>query len=160
LGNGDSACCPSLLLYRARRGWAGSACGLTGSQTRRRDGNGPALRRGGKDEQRELEFGAQGISDSDQQYEVTQQINSIRALVEEWRQGPESQTPYQFSFRRVKASLGFVLGFVLGFGATCSVSLSLAMIRSTSLLQARGRSCVVTPAKRVMARLATQACLA
>ena len=48
-------------------------------------------KRGGKDEQRELEFGAQGLSDSDQQYEVTQQINSIRALVEEWRQAPESQ---------------------------------------------------------------------
>jgi type III restriction enzyme len=48
-------------------------------------------KRGGKEEQRELEFGAQGLSDSDQQYEVTQQINSIRALVEEWRQAPESQ---------------------------------------------------------------------
>jgi hypothetical protein len=48
-------------------------------------------KRGGKDEQRELEFGAQGLSDGDQQYEVTQQINSIRALVEEWRQAPESQ---------------------------------------------------------------------
>jgi type III restriction enzyme len=48
-------------------------------------------KRGGKDEQRELEFGAQGLSDSDQQYEATQQINSIRALVEEWRQAPESQ---------------------------------------------------------------------
>ena len=47
--------------------------------------------RGGKDEQRELESGAQGLSDSDQQYELTQQINSIRALVEEWRQAPESQ---------------------------------------------------------------------
>jgi type III restriction enzyme len=47
-------------------------------------------KRGGKGEQRELEFGAQGLSDSDQQYEVTQQINSIRALVEEWRQTPES----------------------------------------------------------------------
>jgi type III restriction enzyme len=45
-------------------------------------------KRGGKGEQRELEFGAQGLSDSDQQYEVTQQINSIRALVEEWRQAP------------------------------------------------------------------------
>jgi len=48
-------------------------------------------KRGGKDEQRELEFGAQGLSDSDRQYEVTQQINSIRALVEEWRLAPESQ---------------------------------------------------------------------
>jgi type III restriction enzyme len=48
-------------------------------------------KRGGKNEQRELEFGAQGLSDSDQQYEVTQQINSIRALVEKWRQAPESQ---------------------------------------------------------------------
>jgi len=48
-------------------------------------------KRGGKDEQRELEFGAQGLSNSDQQYEVTQQINSSRALVEEWRQAPESQ---------------------------------------------------------------------
>ena len=48
-------------------------------------------KRGGKHEQRELEFGAQGLSDSDQQYEVTQQINSIRALVEEWRQAPERQ---------------------------------------------------------------------
>jgi len=47
-------------------------------------------KRGGKHEQRELEFGAQGLSDSDQQYEVAQQINSIRALVEEWRQTPES----------------------------------------------------------------------
>jgi hypothetical protein len=56
--------------------------------------NDPILKprqRGGKDEQRELEFGAQGLPDSDQQYEVTQQINSIRALVEEWRQAPESQ---------------------------------------------------------------------
>jgi len=39
-------------------------------------------KRGGKDEQRQLGFGAQGLSDSDQQYEVTQQINSIRALEE------------------------------------------------------------------------------
>ena len=56
-------------------------------------------KRGGKDEQRELEFGAQGLSDSDQQYEVTQQINSIRALVEEALVGaaapqePESSDP-------------------------------------------------------------------
>jgi type III restriction enzyme len=41
--------------------------------------------------QRSLEIEAQGISTDDQQYEVTQQINSIRALVEEWRQAPESQ---------------------------------------------------------------------
>jgi type III restriction enzyme len=50
--------------------------------------------RGGKGEeslQRSLEFEAQNISTDDQQYEVTQQINSIRALVEEWRQAPESQ---------------------------------------------------------------------
>jgi len=47
------------------------------------------------------------------------------------------------------------LGFVLGCGDTCSVSLSLAMIRSTSRVQARGRSFVVTRAKRVKARLAT-----
>jgi len=51
------------------------------------------------------------------------------------------------------------LGFVLGCGDTCSVSLSLAKIRSTSRVQARGRSCVVTPAKRVRARLVMQACL-
>jgi hypothetical protein len=36
-------------------------------------------------------IGAQDLSDEKQQYEVTQQINSIRALVEEWRQAPESQ---------------------------------------------------------------------
>ena len=48
-------------------------------------------KRGGKAEQRELELDAQGISDNDQQYEVTQQINSIRTLVDEWRQAPESQ---------------------------------------------------------------------
>jgi hypothetical protein len=56
--------------------------------------NDPILKprqRGGKDEQRELGFGAQELSDSDQQYDLTQQINSIRALVEEWRQAPESQ---------------------------------------------------------------------
>lgn len=51
-------------------------------------------KRGGKGElaqQRVLELDAQGLSADDQQYEVTQQINSIRALVEEWRQAPESQ---------------------------------------------------------------------
>jgi len=49
-------------------------------------------KRGGKEEQRVLEFEAQGVSaESDQQYEVTQQVNSIRALVDEWRQAPESQ---------------------------------------------------------------------
>lgn len=48
-------------------------------------------KRGGKDEQRELEFGAQWLSHSDQQYEFTQQVNSIRSLAEEWRQAPESQ---------------------------------------------------------------------
>jgi type III restriction enzyme len=51
-------------------------------------------KRGGKGEQahqRSLEIEAQNISTDDQQYEVTQQINSIRALVEEWRQAPESQ---------------------------------------------------------------------
>ena len=47
--------------------------------------------RGGKGEQRALEFEAQGVAEDDQQYEVTQQINSIRKLVEEWRQAPESQ---------------------------------------------------------------------
>ena len=51
-------------------------------------------KRGGKGEQahqRSLEIEAQNISTDDQQYEVTQQINSIRALVEEWQQAPESQ---------------------------------------------------------------------
>ena len=51
-------------------------------------------KRGGKGEQlqqRSLELEAQGISTDDQQYEVTQQINSIRSLVQEWRQSPESQ---------------------------------------------------------------------
>ena len=48
-------------------------------------------KRGGQGEQRALEFGAQGVSEREQQYEVSQQINSIRALVEEWRQAPESQ---------------------------------------------------------------------
>jgi type III restriction enzyme len=51
-------------------------------------------KRGGKGEQlqqRSLELEAQGISPNDQQYEVTQQINSIRSLVQEWRQSPESQ---------------------------------------------------------------------
>ena len=49
-------------------------------------------KRGGKEEQRVLEFEAQWVSaESDQQYEVTQQVNSIRALVDEWRQAPESQ---------------------------------------------------------------------
>lgn len=47
-------------------------------------------KRGGKGEQRELELGAQWLSHSDQQYEFTQQINSIRTLEEEWRQAPES----------------------------------------------------------------------
>ena len=36
-------------------------------------------KRGGKEEQRVLEFEAQGLSENDQQYEVTQQVNSIRA---------------------------------------------------------------------------------
>jgi len=51
-------------------------------------------KRGGKGEQvqqRSLGIGAQDLSDEKQQYEVTQQINSIRALVEEWRQAPECQ---------------------------------------------------------------------
>ena len=48
-------------------------------------------KRGGKEEQKVLEFEAQGLSETDQQYEVTQQVNSIRALVDEWRQAPESQ---------------------------------------------------------------------
>ena len=49
-------------------------------------------KRGGKEEQRVLEFGAQQVSgESDQQYEVTQQVNSIRELVNEWRQAPENQ---------------------------------------------------------------------
>ena len=50
-------------------------------------------KRGGKGEQahqRSLEIESQTISTDDQQYEVTQQINSIRVLVEEWRQAPES----------------------------------------------------------------------
>ena len=49
-------------------------------------------KRGGKEEQRVLEFEAQGVAaEGDQQYEVTQQVNSIRALVDEWREAPESQ---------------------------------------------------------------------
>lgn len=48
-------------------------------------------KRGGKEEQRVLEFEAQGLSETDQQYEVTQQINSIRSKVDEWRQSPENQ---------------------------------------------------------------------
>ena len=51
-------------------------------------------KRGGKGEQahqRSLEIEAQNISTDDQQYEVTQQVNSIRALVDEWRHAPESQ---------------------------------------------------------------------
>jgi type III restriction enzyme len=51
-------------------------------------------KRGGKGEQvqqRSLAIGAQELTDEQQQYEVTQQINSIRSLVEEWRQAPESQ---------------------------------------------------------------------
>jgi type III restriction enzyme len=51
-------------------------------------------KRGGKGEQvqqRSLGIGAQELSDAKQQYEVTQQINSIRSLVAEWRQAPESQ---------------------------------------------------------------------
>jgi type III restriction enzyme len=51
-------------------------------------------KRGGKGElaqQRVLELDAQGLSADDQQYEVSQQINAIRALVEEWRQAPENQ---------------------------------------------------------------------
>jgi len=48
-------------------------------------------RRGGKEEQRVLEFGTQDLSKIDQQYEVTQQINSIRSLVDEWRKAPEDQ---------------------------------------------------------------------
>ena len=48
-------------------------------------------KRGGKEEQRVLEFEAQGLSETDQQYEVTQQINAIRSKVDEWRQSPESQ---------------------------------------------------------------------
>lgn len=48
-------------------------------------------RRGGKEEQRVLEFGTQELSKIDQQYEVTQQINSIRSLVDEWRKAPEDQ---------------------------------------------------------------------
>jgi type III restriction enzyme len=47
--------------------------------------------RGGKAEQKALAFEAQDLSDENQQYELTQQINSIRSLVEEWRQAPESQ---------------------------------------------------------------------
>ena len=48
-------------------------------------------RKGEQAHQRSLEIEAQNISTDDQQYEVTQQINSIRALVEEWRGAPESQ---------------------------------------------------------------------
>jgi type III restriction enzyme len=48
-------------------------------------------KRGGKEEQRVLEYGAQGVSDGDQQYGVTLQINTIRSQVDEWRQAPESQ---------------------------------------------------------------------
>ena len=49
-------------------------------------------KRGGKEEQRDLEFEVQGVAaESGQQYEDTQQVNSIRALVEERRQAPESQ---------------------------------------------------------------------
>ena len=49
-------------------------------------------KRGGKEEQRSLEFDVtKGISANDQQYEVHLLINSIRALVEEWRQAPEAQ---------------------------------------------------------------------
>ena len=49
-------------------------------------------KRGGKEEQRILEFDAQGVSaESNQQYEVTQQVNSIRSLVNDWRHAPESQ---------------------------------------------------------------------
>jgi type III restriction enzyme len=51
-------------------------------------------KRGGKGEQvqqRSLAIGDQEISDEKQQYEVTQQINSIRSLVAEWRQAPEGQ---------------------------------------------------------------------
>jgi type III restriction enzyme len=51
-------------------------------------------KRGGKGEQvqqRSLAIGAEELSDERQQYEVTQQIDSIRILVEEWRQAPESQ---------------------------------------------------------------------
>jgi type III restriction enzyme len=55
-------------------------------------------KRGGKGEQRALAFGAQDLGEDAQQYEVSQQINSIRSLVDEWRQAPESQwkvTPKQ-----------------------------------------------------------------
>ena len=51
-------------------------------------------KRGGKGDQvqqRSLAVGAQELTDEQQQYEVTQQINSIRALVSEWRQAPERQ---------------------------------------------------------------------
>lgn len=45
---------------------------------------------GNKEEQRVLEFEAQGLSETDQHHEVTQQVNSIRALMAEWRQAPEN----------------------------------------------------------------------
>ena len=48
-------------------------------------------KRGGKGEQRALAFGAQDLGEDAQQYEVSQQINSIRSLVDEWRQAPESR---------------------------------------------------------------------
>ncbi|MEB3361460.1 MAG: restriction endonuclease, partial [Synechococcaceae cyanobacterium] len=47
--------------------------------------------RHGKGDQRELEFDAQDIAAGEQQYKVGEQINSIRDLVQEWRQAPESQ---------------------------------------------------------------------
>jgi type III restriction enzyme len=47
--------------------------------------------RNGKGEQRELEFDAQDIAEGEQQYKVSEQINSIRMLLQEWRQAPESQ---------------------------------------------------------------------
>ena len=51
----------------------------------------PPARRDGEAGRWEAAIGAEELSDERQQYEVTQQIDSIRILVEEWRQAPESQ---------------------------------------------------------------------
>jgi type III restriction enzyme len=48
-------------------------------------------RKGEQVQQRTLAIGAEEICDEKQQYEVTQQTNSIRALVAEWRQASEGQ---------------------------------------------------------------------
>ena len=48
-------------------------------------------KRGGKEDQRSLELGNLEISNTDQQYEVTQLINTIRSHINTWRQAPEDQ---------------------------------------------------------------------